>query len=82
MKIRKMLLFSKSFSVSILFSVSIENHPCYPNKEKMYTLLFIAVICFPLSIQMNILALYNKCYVILTIYMLDTALAYSLHRIC
>ena len=34
MKFRKMLLFSLSFSVFISFSVSIENHPTYPNKEK------------------------------------------------
>ena len=47
MKIRKMLLFSKSFSVSILFSVSIENHPCYPNKEKMYTLFVYSCNIFP-----------------------------------
>ena len=38
MKIRKMLLVLKLFSVSISFSVSITNHPCYPNKEKMYKL--------------------------------------------
>ena len=41
-----MFLFSKSFSVSILFSVSIKNHQCYPNKEKCKTFLFIAAI-FP-----------------------------------
>ena len=35
MKISRMLLFSKSFSVSISSLVSIENHPCYPNKEQM-----------------------------------------------
>ena len=77
MKIRKMLLFLKSFSVSISFSLSIENHPCYPNKEKTYTLFFINIIYFPLSIQMNILTLYNNCYVILTTYMLDSALELS-----
>ena len=43
MKIRKMLLFSKSFSVLLLFSIG---NQCYPNKEKTYKLLFIAVI-FP-----------------------------------
>ena len=57
MKIHKM--FSKSFSVSISFLVSIENRPCYPKKEKIYTVLFIAVIYFPLLIQMNIFTLYN-----------------------
>ena len=42
MEIRKMLLFLK------LFSVSIENRPCYPNKEKMYKLLLVAVIYPPI----------------------------------
>jgi len=36
--------------------------------------LFLAVIYFPLSLQMNILTLYNICYVILTTYMLDSSL--------
>ena len=67
MKISKMLLFSKSFSVSTSFSVSSKNHPCYPNKEKTYKLLSIAVVYFPLSIQMKTLTLYNNCYVILTL---------------
>ena len=70
-KIRKFLLFSKSFSVSI------ENHPCYPNKEKRIHFLFIAVIYFPLSIQMNISQIYYYCYVILTANMLDSALESS-----
>ena len=56
-----MLLFSKSFWVSISFSVSIKNHSCYPNKEKVCTLFII-------------FALYNNCYVILTTFMLDSAL--------
>ena len=34
----------------------------------------LAVIYFLLSIQMNILTLYNNCYVIFTTYMLDSAL--------
>ena len=82
MKIRKILLFLKSFSVSISFSLSIENHPCYPNKERTYTLFFLNIIYFPLSIQMNILTLYNNCYVILTMYMLDSALepSYNLSK--
>ena len=46
MKIRKMLLFSKAFSVSISFSVSIKNHPCNGTKEKTMNFLFIAVIYF------------------------------------
>ena len=33
-KICQMLLFSKSFSVFISFSVLIKNPPCYPNTEK------------------------------------------------
>ena len=42
--------------------------------------LFISVIYFPISIQMSILTLYNNCYVIITSYMLDSALepSYSL----
>ena len=38
MKIRKMLLFSKAFSVSISVLESIENHLCYANIENMYKL--------------------------------------------
>ena len=38
MKIRNILLLSKSFLVSISFSVAIENHPCHQNKEKTYKL--------------------------------------------
>ena len=38
----------------------------FPNALK--TFLYIAVIYFPLSIQLNILTLYNNCYVILTTY--------------
>ena len=34
---------------------------CYLNKEKSINFLFIAVIYFPLSIQMNILTLYYIC---------------------
>ena len=47
MKIRKMLLFSKSFSVSISFLVSIKNHLCYPNKEKTYELFVYSFTMFP-----------------------------------
>ena len=49
MKIGKMLLFSKSFSVSILFSVSIENQPCYPKKEKKYKLDFYICNIYPVT---------------------------------
>ena len=50
--------------------------------KKRIIFLFIAVIYFPLSIQMNILTLYNNCYVILTTYMLDSALepSYNLSK--
>ena len=47
MKIRKMLLLSKSFSLSILFSVSIENHLCYPNKEKTHKFFVYSCNKFP-----------------------------------
>ena len=71
-----MLLFSK------LFSVSIENPQCYPNKEKRINFLFIAVTYFQLSIQMNILTQHNDCYVFITTYMFDSALepSYNLSR--
>ena len=56
---------------------------CYLNKEKSINFLFIAVIYFPLSIQMNILTLYANCFVILTSYMIDSALepSYNLSKI-
>ena len=68
--------------VSISVSVSIENHPCYPNKEKRFKL-FVYSCYYSLSIQMNIFTLYNKCYVISTTYMLDSALepSYNLSKI-
>ena len=47
MKIRTMLLFSKAFSVSISFSVSIVNHPSYQNKEKIYKLFVYSYNIFP-----------------------------------
>ena len=75
MKIRKMLLFFSIFfsviSIHIVFSIN-RNYACYPNKENMFKLFVIAVIHFPLSIQMNILTLYNNCCVIITTYMLDS----------
>ena len=51
-------------------------------KKKRINFLFIAVIYFPLSIQMNILTLYNNCYIILTTYMLDSTLepSYNLSK--
>ena len=57
MKIWK-LLFLESFSVSISFTISIENHPCNP-KKKGINLSFIAVIYFLLTIQLNVLTLIN-----------------------
>ena len=48
MKIRKMLLFSKAISVSyMIFSVSIENHPCNRTKEKTYSLFVYSCNIFP-----------------------------------
>ena len=44
------------------------------SKKKRLNFLFIVFLYFPLSIQMNILTLYNNCYIILTSYMLDSAL--------
>ena len=32
---------------TISFSVSIENHPCYPNKEKTYKLIVYSCNIFP-----------------------------------
>ena len=49
MKIRKILLFSKSFSVSITFSISIENQPCYLDKEKKYKLFVYSCNIFPVN---------------------------------
>ena len=37
------------FSVSISFSISIENHPCYPNKEKTNELFVYSCNIFPLN---------------------------------
>ena len=47
MKIRKILLFSKSFSVSISFTISIQNHQRNPNKEKTHTLFVNSCNIFP-----------------------------------
>ena len=68
-------------SIHIVFSIN-ENHPCYPNKEKFINFLFITATYFPLLIQMNIKTQYNDCYVILTTYMLDSALepSYNLSK--
>ena len=54
MKIRNILLFSKSFSVSTSFTISIENHPCYQNKENTNKLFFIDAIY---NLSKNILLL-------------------------
>ena len=35
------------FSIDVSFSVSIENNPCYPNKEKAYTLFVYSYNIFP-----------------------------------
>ena len=51
-------------------------------KKKFINFLFITATYFPLLIQMNIKTLYNDCYVILTTYMLDSALepSYNLSK--
>ena len=59
-------------SSSILMKIHKMLFLCWPKKEKTYKR--IAVIYFLLSIQLNILTLYNNCHVILTTYMLDSAL--------
>ena len=41
----------KIILVSMSFSVSIENHPCYPNKEKTYTLFIYICNIFPVIDQ-------------------------------
>ena len=74
MKIRKNFLFSKSFSVSISFPVSIQNHPCYPNKETVLTLCLYSCNIFPVIDSKEYITLYNICKIILTTYMLDSAL--------
>ena len=68
MKIRKMFYFQNRFQYQSKVIRLIQS------KKKHINFLFIAVIYFPLSIQMNILILYNNCYVILTTYILDSAL--------
>ena len=54
------------FQYQIIYDI---NHPCHPNKKKIYmNFLFLAVIYFLLSIQLNIWTLYNSCYAILSTY--------------
>ena len=72
LKIRKMLLLSKLFTVSISFSVSIDNHPCYPNKEKTNKLFVYCCDIFPVIDPNEHLTQYNNRYVILTTYMIQT----------
>ena len=65
-----------------VLKITFEDIKSRKSKNKRINSLFIAVIYFPLSIQMNILTLYNNCDVILTSYMLDSALepSYSLSK--
>ena len=65
-----MLSFSKA--ISLVFQYQSKIIRVIELKKKRINFLFIAVIYFPLSIKMNILTLYYICYVILTIYMLDS----------
>ena len=78
----KILLFSKSFQYPYRFQYQSKITFVIQIKKRRINFLFIAVIYFPLSIQMNILTLYNNCYVILTTYMLDSALepSYNLSK--
>ena len=73
----------KIFSASISFSVSFEIIRVIQIKKTRIHYLFIALIYFPLSIQMNILTLYNNFHIIFTTYMLDSALepSYNLSKI-
>ena len=73
MIIRKMFLFSNRFSIHIVFSTNRKSIHVIQLNKKRIKFLFIAVIYFPLSIEINILTLYNNCYVILTTYLLDWA---------
>ena len=70
MKICKMLLFSKSFLVSKLLSVLIENHPCYPNKEKTYELFVYS--CNIFSVIDPNEHINTICIIIVMTYMLDS----------
>ena len=82
MKISKMLLFSKSFSGSMSFSVSIEIIRVIQIKKKSLNF-FFSCNMNSCSIQLNILTLYDICYVIFIAYMLDSALepSYNLSKI-
>ena len=44
---QNVVIFKIVFSIHVSFSVSIENHPCYPNKEKTYTLFVYSYNIFP-----------------------------------
>ena len=46
-KSAKCCYFQNRFQESIAFSVSIENHPCYPNKEKACKLFVYSCNIFP-----------------------------------
>ena len=56
---------------SIIYALRYQSKIIRVIKKKRIKFLFIAVIYFPLS---NILTLFNNCCVILTTYMLDSAL--------
>ena len=77
MKIHQIFIFSKSFLVSISFQYQLKIIRFIQLKKEHINFLFVAVISFPLSIQMNILTLYDNCYVILTKHMLDSVLKNS-----
>ena len=77
MKIRKILLLSNRFQYSYRFQYQSKIILVIKIKKKHINFLFICVIYFQLSIQMNILTLNNNCYVILTTYMLYSGLELS-----
>ena len=68
MKIRKMLLFSKAISVSLVFQYQPKIIRVIELKKKRINFLFIAVIYFPFNDRNEHITLYYICYVILAIY--------------
>ena len=74
MKIRKICYFQNRFQYLYLYQYQSKIIRVIKIKKKPLNFLFIAVIYFPLSIQMSLLTLYNNCYLILKTYMFDSAL--------
>ena len=72
--------FQNRFSIHIVFRYQSKIIRVIELKKKRINFLFIAVIYFPLSIEMNILTLYYICYVILAMYVPDQELSYNLSK--